>query len=212
MKDVIVFIDDQKNVRDIIGKRLQRLFGDIAQITALEPSSTTDEMLQKLFLIENIVSYIVDENLMHSGGTDYQGVGLISKIREINSKVPIYVLTSDVSAVDPLFGDIEFVIDKVDFNKVDNKEKFLKRFVRHLSTYKDIKNDFLLRFEELLLKSLTEPLTASEKDEFESLNTIRSKILMDEGCISEKDVEELNMQSEKLDDIEMTIREMMNEK
>lgn len=211
MKDKIVFIDDQEKVRKLYGSRLQRLFGEIVDVTAIEPKPTTADMLTELMSIKNIVAYIIDENLTYSGKTNYQGVGLIKRIREIDPKVPIYILTSDTSLVDAKLGDIEFVIDKVDFNQGENKVKFLQRFLRHLSTYKDIKTQQAERFDQLLIKSLDNPLSEEEKDEFNSLNAIRSKILIDEGCISEKDLESLQEQNRNLSEIESKLKELLDE-
>ncbi|WP_241172995.1 hypothetical protein [Serratia marcescens] len=211
MKDKIVFINDQERVRNLYGSRLQRLFGDIVDVVALEPKSTTEDMLSELISIKNIVAYIIDENLTYSGKANYQGVGLIKRIREIDQKIPIYILTSNTSLVDVKLGDIEFVIDKVDFSQEENKNKFLQRFLRHLSTYKDIKTQQAKRFDELLIKSLDNPLSEEEKDEFNGLNAIRSKTLIDEGCISEKDLESLQEQNKKLSEIENKLKELLDE-
>ncbi|WP_194401087.1 hypothetical protein [Klebsiella variicola] len=163
MIDKIIFIDDQEKVRNLYSSRLQRLFGDIVEIIPLEPKATTEEMLSQLISIKNVVAYIIDENLTFTGNANYQGVGLIKKIREIDSKIPIYILTSDTSLVDTKLGDIEFVIDKVELNHAENKRKFLQRFLRHLSTYKDIKSEQAERFDGLLIKSLSTPLSDEEK-------------------------------------------------
>lgn len=212
MNDKIIFIDDQENVRRLFGKRLQRLFGELAEVISLAPKRTLDEMVSTLINTRYVSSYIIDENLTFSGEAQYQGSNLIESIREIDPKIPIYILTSDVSTVDTLSGDIEFVIDKVDMNSPENKEKLLKRFIRHLNTYKDIKNNQALRFDELLIKSLNEALTEEEKNEFNTLNATRSKILIDEGCISENDLLKLKDQNDKLLEIEKKLKDIIDGK
>lgn len=210
--DNVIFIDDQDNVRKVFGQRLKRLFAELANVIVLEPLPTTEEMITKLLSLDNVVSYIIDENLTYSGGTDYQGVELIRKIRELDMKIPIYILTSDTSWVDPLLGDIEFVIDKISLNQDENKAKFLQKFTRHLFTYKDIKTEHAKRFDELLVKSLSEPLQPEEKEEFEALNIVRSKILIDEASISQEDLDFLSFQQNKLDELEEQLKEIKDEK
>ena len=210
--DNVIFIDDQDNVRKVFGQRLKRLFAELANVIVLEPLPTTEEMITKLLSLDNVVSYIIDENLTYSGGTDYQGVELIRKIRELDMKIPIYILTSDTSWVDPLLGDIEFVIDKISLNQDENKAKFLQKFTRHLFTYKDIKTEHAKRFDELLVKSLSEPLQPEEKEEFEALNIVRSKILIDEASISQEDLDFLSFQQNKLDELEEKLKEIKDEK
>lgn len=208
----VIFIDDQDNVRKVFGQRLRRLFTELANVIVLEPLPTTEEMIAKLLSLDNVVSYIIDENLTYSGGTDYQGVELIRKIREFDMKVPIYILTSDTSWVDPLLGDIEFVIDKISLNQDENKAKFLQKFTRHLLTYKDIKTEHARRFDELLVKSLSEPLQPEERDEFEALNIVRAKVLIDEASISQEDLDFLESQKNKLDELEKKLKEIKDEK
>ena len=208
----VIFIDDQDDVRRVFGKRLSRLFTEVANVIVLEPLPTTEDMIAKLRSLEDVVSYVIDENLTYSGGTNYQGVDLIRKIRELDMKIPIYILTSDKSWVDPLLGDIEFVIDKIELSQGENKAKFLQKFVRHLLTYKDIKTDHAKRFDELLVKSLSEPLLPEEQKEYEALNVIRAKVFIDEASISQDDLDFLALQSNKLDELESKLQEIKNEK
>lgn len=109
-------------------------------------------------------------------------------------------------------GDIEFVIDKIDINQPENKVKLLQRFVRHMQTYKDIKSEQSARFDHLLIKSLDQPLSEEELGEFNALNVIRSKVLLDEGCISETDLRTLKEQNELLTDIEAKLQEIVDGK
>jgi hypothetical protein len=211
MTDKIILIDDQPDVLETFGRRLNRLFQDHAEVLCLLPEPTVEEMVNNLDAIDNVVAFIIDENLQHSGFTDYQGVELVSKIRELDSKIPIYVLTSDTSWVDPLLGDIEFVIDKVDINNKENKEEFLKKFIRHLATYKDIKSIQAQRFDVLLSKSLSNPLTADEQEEFNAINLIRSKTLLDEATITDTDLDRLDVTSAKLDELEIELKKLMDE-
>ncbi|PMK99875.1 hypothetical protein BCT90_02915 [Vibrio lentus] len=209
--DNIIFIDDQEKVLKTYARRLTRLFKEVAEVVPLLPSRTVPEMLTVVSEVENVIAYIIDENLKHSHKAKYQGIELIKSIRDLDPKVPIYILTSDTSWVNPLLGDIEFVIDKVDLNKPENKDDFAKKFFRHIDTYKDIKSERAKRFDVLLAKSLMESLTDEERNEYNELNVLRSKSLLDEAIISDRDVEELNIKSKQLSELQEEIQRLVND-
>ncbi|MCP6269755.1 hypothetical protein NL475_27200, partial [Klebsiella pneumoniae] len=73
-------------------------------------------------------------------------------IRIYDRKIPIYILTGYILTIDKNLADVEFVIDKGEWN--DNSEKFAKRFLRHIDTYNEVKDAQEKRFDELLCKSL----------------------------------------------------------
>lgn len=209
MNDLIIFIDDQKEVREIYDIKLNRWFSDVATVETYAPLPTTEEMIEFFLSKKNIVAIFVDEDLKFTGEASYQGVELISKLREVDAKIPIYIITSYTSLVDPLLGDIEFVIDKVAL--MENSDSFLQKVVRHISTYKDIKSAQSKRFDELLLKSLDAPLTEQERNEYEMLNVARVKRLIDEATISQADLDKLELNNKKLTQIESIIQGMIHE-
>lgn len=211
MTDIVIFIDDDETVIFTVLKRLRRIFGEQIRVKGLLPENNLENMLNKLEAINNKVLYLIDENLTYTGLADYSGVNLIEKIREIDTKIPIYILTSVPSNVDPFLGDIEFVIDKKEWDKAENKGKFAERFLRHIDTYKDIKTKQAQRFDYLLAKSLMEPLSEDEAREIAGLNLIRSKQLLDEAVISEDDLESLNAKSEQLQTLFHELKELADE-
>ncbi|WP_345853459.1 hypothetical protein [Shewanella algae] len=199
--NTIVFIDDEKIVRDTYKVSMQLMFGDDYNIVCLDVIKELDDMILALDTIKDKVTYFIDEKLKHTGVAKYTGIELIEKIRCIDAKVPIYILTSAADDVDKYLGDIEFVIDKNDWESLGRDDNFLKRFLRHINTYKDIKSEQAKRFDELFEKSLFDTLTDEEKNEFDALNVIRSKVLINEGVISEKALNELKLVSDELNDI-----------
>lgn len=197
----IIFIDDDQQIRDTYKDSMEFMFDVEFEIVCLDVKESLGEMMQLLDEYPDAVLYFVDENLKHSGVATYTGIELIDEIRKINTKVPIYILTSAAGEVDQYLGNIEFVIDKNDWEDEEREEDLKQRFYRHIDTYKDIKSEQAKRFDELFEKSLFENLTDDEVEEFKVLNLGRSKTLADERLISEESISELNAASNELDAI-----------
>ncbi|ELI6448803.1 hypothetical protein RRM63_002156 [Photobacterium damselae] len=197
----IVFIDDDNDIRDTYKLSMELMFGDEFEIVCLDVETTLKDMMTVLDGISGKVSYFVDENLKHSGKATYTGIELIEEIRKIDTKIPIYILTSTADEIEQYLGDIEFVIDKNDWESDDEEDNLKQRFLRHIHTYKDIKSEQAKRFDELFEKSLFSTLTAEEVEEFSVLNLGRSKKLVDERLISEESLAELNAASDELNAI-----------
>ncbi|KGY11714.1 hypothetical protein NM22_13705 [Vibrio tubiashii] len=197
----IVFIDDDNDIRDTYKLSMELMFGDEFEIVCLDVETTLKDMMTVLDGISGKVSYFVDENLKHSGKATYTGIELIEEIRKIDTKIPIYILTSTADEIEQYLGDIEFVIDKNDWESDDEEDNLKQRFLRHIHTYKDIKSEQAKRFDELFEKSLFSTLTAEEVEEFNVLNLGRSKKLVDERLISEESLAELNAASDELNAI-----------
>ncbi|MEZ9561365.1 hypothetical protein AB4245_15375, partial [Vibrio splendidus] len=138
MKQKVVYVEDELETRRTFQRRIRRLYGNDYEVVAPELEPTLDEMIESLISIENVVSFIVDEDLKHTGDANYFGTELIERIRIFDSKVPIYILTSIADKVDPKLGDVEFVIDKVELDDEPYKLKVKSRMRRHVATYCDI--------------------------------------------------------------------------
>lgn len=196
MIETVVFIDDSEQARRTFQRRLNRIFGDGYQVVCPNIAPELEEMLHYLDKIEDKVTYFIDEDLVHESDAQFKGSELIERIRVIDPNIPIYILTSNLASVDEHLGNIEFAIDKTSLS--DNKEEYRKRFFRHLDTLKKVRTKQEKRFDELFSKSLVEPLKEAEKVEYNELNVVRSKVLVDEAIISEKSVAKLDMQSQQL--------------
>lgn len=205
----IIFIDDREDVRFTYKRNLSRIFRNIAEVIALEPLAKIDDMISALDKIDEKVMYVVDEDLQHFGVAQYSGAQLIQAIRISNRKIPIYILTGYILTIDKNLADVEFVIDKGEWN--ENSQKFAKRFLRHIDTYNEVKNFQEKRFDELLCKSLISTLTEDEEKEYSALNLNRSKILVNESIITIKDLERLNDKEKKLVDIQERLKDIGNE-
>jgi hypothetical protein len=210
MSGSIVFIDDDEAVRRTYKRKLVRVFGSDYTIECPELVRTLEDMLLELDKIENKVTYFIDEDLVHTGIAGFNGTELIIKIRMNEPNIPIYILTSDLSRVDEQLGDIEFAIDKSKWD--EEKDKYAQRFLRHINTFHTIKSEQAKRFDELFAKSLEEPLTEVEKEEYDALNVIRSKTLIDEAVISEESVAELDRQSKELETLYTALKALKDGK
>ncbi|WP_192891074.1 response regulator transcription factor [Vibrio bathopelagicus] len=199
--NTIVFIDDDKDIRDTYKLSMEFMFEDEFDIVCLDVETTLREMMTVLDGITGKVSYFVDENLKHTGNATYSGIELIEEVRKIDSKIPIYILTSTADEIDQYLGNIEFVIDKNDWESEEDEDNLKQRFLRQIHIYKDIKSEQAKRFDELFEKSLFSTLNDSELEEFDILNLGRSKKLVDERLISESSLAELNAASDELNAI-----------
>ncbi|PTP02186.1 hypothetical protein CWN88_11035 [Vibrio splendidus] len=199
--NTIIFIDDDQEIRDTYELSMSLMFDSEFEIICLDVQSSLKDMMTILDEYPNKVSYFVDENLKHTGVATYSGIELIEEIRKVDTKIPIYILSSAADDIDQFIGNVEFVIDKNDWEDEEREEDLKQRFYRHINTYKDIKSEQAKRFDELFEKNLFSTLTEEEVEEFNVLNLGRSKKLVDEALISDKSLIELNETSAELDAI-----------
>ncbi|HAU5563330.1 TPA: hypothetical protein JD264_05905 [Serratia fonticola] len=207
----IIFIDDDNDVRDTYELSMSLMFADDFNILCLNTEPTIDAMLEVLSRVNDKVTYFVDEKLKHSGVATYSGVELVQRIRMHDSKIPIYILTSFSDEIEQYFGDVEFVIDKNDWESEGEEDNLKKRFLRHINTYKDIKSKQAERFDFLLEKSLFSTLDDDEIIEFKALDIARVKDIPSEGIISTSSLEELKAASEELNFIYNQLKNDKNE-
>ncbi|NQE78025.1 hypothetical protein [Pantoea ananatis] len=197
----IIFIDDDSDIRTTYEISMRMMFSSDFEIISLDVKASLEEMISILNEIPNKVTFFIDEKLKHSGIASYNGVELAERIRFFDSKIPIYILTSYSDEIEKYLGDIEFVIDKNDWDVETESDNLLKRFLRHINTYKDIKSTQVRRFEFLLEKSLFSALSEEELEEYKSLDLSRVKCTPNERIISEESLKRLNSTSEELNRI-----------
>jgi hypothetical protein len=204
--NTIVFIDDDSYIRATYELSMSMMFSEGYKIVCLDVEPSLEEMIHVLNEIPEKVTYFIDEKLKHSGIASYNGVELVERIRFFDSKIPIYILTSFSDEIEKYLGDIEFVIDKNDWDLEEDDGNLIKRFLRHINTYKDIKSKQALRFEYLLEKSIFQTLTEVEIEEFKSLDLSRVKNISSEGIISNESLADLKAASDELDKIYSELR------
>lgn len=200
MNKQVIYIEDEEAARNTFSRALKRIYGSDYVIEAPIPESNIIDMQKSLFKYKNPVAFVFDEKLRFTGETNYLGSELAEKVREIDSKIPIYILTSYAGEVDPLAGSVEFVIDKTMAGDPIKREQLASRLRRHQSTFDDIRTDRANLFDMLLKKSITHGLTEEELSQFEELNFLRVKpILFDEAIPTQKLEIELKRQDALLD-------------
>lgn len=199
--NTIIFIDDDSDIRATYELSMRMMFSEEFKIICLDVEPTLEGMILKLSDIPDKVTYFIDEKLKHSGIASYSGVELVERIRLFDSKIPIYILTSFSDEIEKYLGDIEFVIDKNDWDLDEEEQNLTKRFLRHINTYKDIKSKQAERYEVLLEKSIFSTLSQEEIEEFKSLDLSRVKNINSEGIISVESLDELKAASDELDKI-----------
>lgn len=209
MKPHIIFIDDERSSRLVYESMLQEMYGEEFSVTAIAPLPTIGDMFFELDKYENLASIIVDEKLQVEARTDYRGSNLVKALRERDSKLPIFILTSEVSLITPPFGSVDYIIDKNKIGQPEYQEQLTMLMLRHLQTFKDIKSSRAKRFDELLRKSLKQSLTEEEAQEYEQLDFARStSVLSTEKMPSSI---ELDKQHDLLEEIEKKLKSLSKE-
>lgn len=206
----VVYIDDQEDSRTAYQRQLRRIYGhDEFDVIAVEPKGTIEEMVELVFGVQNLISIVIDERLNVTGVANYLGAELASAIRDIDSKIPVYILTSFSGDLESLLGTVEFVIDKNDMSIGEKRSSLSERMRRHVDTFRDICSARGKRLNELLIKSIDEELSDEELLEFQELNFFRmKKILLEEQPQSERLKKQLDKQEELLAQIENKLNQL----
>ncbi|MPY23135.1 hypothetical protein [Shewanella sp. YLB-07] len=208
MKEKVIFIDDEEDSRIIYEDVLQDIYGEEYDVVAIEPEQTISDMVSKLSAITNLVSIVIDEKLQVGLATNYQGSQLVEAIRVLDSKLPLYILTSEISLITPPLGSVEYIIDKNEVERPSYKEQYSILMRRHINSFNDIKTKRAERFDKLLKKSIEKGLTAQEKIEYENLDIVRIKPVLSEECSG--DAEELDRQQSLIDEIEQKLKKLID--
>lgn len=204
MSGTIVFIDDEEDSRFLYGAALHSIYGDEYPIEAIEPSTSISEMVETLHAFPDIVSIIIDEKLQVMGDANYRGSELVEAIRTYDSKVPLYILTSEMTLITPPFGSVEYIIDKNRILQDDYKDQCSILMRRHINTFRDIQTKRSERFNELLRKSLENPLSDAEIEEYNELDFIRfRRIMAKEEIIGSQKMDE---QQKLIEEIEQRLQ------
>lgn len=205
MNDIIgtvLFIDDEENSRFIYGALLEEIYGDQFFVETVEPGLTIESMIDFINKIDDVAAIVIDEKLQVGAGAAYKGSDLVQAIRGYDTKLPLYILTSEMGLIEPPFGSVEYIIDKSRIGEDAYKCECMKLMRRHVESFNDIKSSRMERFDFLLSKSLTEELTEAEIVEYNQLDLWRMKRVM---------VVEPLVVSKDLDDYESILNEIAGE-
>ncbi|MCY1286084.1 hypothetical protein D9M70_350440 [compost metagenome] len=156
------------------------------------------------FLVEDpsVVAIILDEQLKESGVAQYYGIELASYLRTLNSKIPLYILTSFIDSEELLDGEmqVEDILNKQDL--AVKKHVVGARILRRIDSYLEIIGNRNVRFEFLLRKSIRGELAESETEELKKLGYLRDSSFEMEEIISSEKLKKLEALEEKIANIE----------
>ncbi|MEX5610155.1 hypothetical protein ABFV58_19125 [Pseudomonas protegens] len=209
MTEIVLFIDDEKSSRVMYSAALQDIYGEEYKVIAIPPDTTIQAMLKTLEQHESVISIVIDEKLHVEVGTDYKGSQLVEAIRIADSKLPLYILTSEMGLIEPPFGSVEYIIDKskIEIEAYQTQLTLLMR--RHINSFKEIKTQRDLRFDELLKKSIEAELTTEEQIEYDELDLLRIRqALANEPIVS---AGELDKRERLLEEIENQLKALDQE-
>lgn len=175
MNAIVLYIDEEEMALRTMGKRLRRCFGPEVSIVPILPANTMEEMIKEIQSYESVVSIVIDQKLFAAGTATYVGTELAVVIRQIDKKIPIYILTNFVDDVDHELGDIEYVLAKDDLSDNDKILPISSRLARHVNIYQNILIEREGRYEALLRKGYESTLTAVEIEEFSNLSFQRER-------------------------------------
>jgi len=178
MEEQTVYLvdDDAKELR-ANRRDLETIFeGSPVRFKGVQPFKQLTEY-DSLLPRSDTAAFLIDQRLQVSGVVTYSGIELASHLRSISTKLPIYILTNYGTDPGVLANEqtIEEIIEKDDLtNPHDHKAvRFKARFLRRLQGFRDVLTAREQRFRDLLMKSLKENLSASEKEELENLESER---------------------------------------
>ncbi|MBV6290438.1 hypothetical protein [Pseudomonas aegrilactucae] len=208
-KEIVLFIDDEKMSRTLYRGTLQDIYGDEYDVFAIEPSPTISDMLATIEKFERVVSIVIDEKLHVEVGADYKGSQLVTAIRLLDAKLPLYILTSEMGLIEPPFGSVEYIIDKSRIEQPAYKEECSILMRRHTNSFNEIKSARNIRFNELLKKSIEDSLSPEEVEEYNALDFLRVRqVLTTEAIVPS---EELSKQEQLLAEIEKQLKQLGGE-
>ncbi|MFE1816181.1 hypothetical protein [Metapseudomonas otitidis] len=200
----ILFVDENEDQRETYTLMLQDCFpkGEgVPMVFGVEPKPHVGDMS---FLVEDpsVVAIVLDEQLKESGVAQYYGIELASYLRTLNSKMPIYILTSFVDSEELLEGEmqVEDILNKQDLSA--KKHVVGARILRRIDSYLEIMGNRNVRFELLLRKSVRGELAEDEKEELKELGYLRDSSFEVEEIISEEKLKKLEALEEKISQIE----------
>jgi len=219
MEKQVAIIDDRQDVRERLLKVFGRHFEDEGIKLKLHHYPPLEDLNQyPEWIVHNkIVLLIVDEKLKENPISEghfssYDGHELVSKVREFNKEIPIYIITnhSEEEELNIRLGDYNDIIDRDLFDKDSNQ--FLTRIFRSTQGYITNFESEYARLSVLSEKSATNNI---EADEVAELKALQAKLEIPLSSISRIDrtgwLNEMEEEVTKLQDLKSRIEEYLKE-
>lgn len=169
---VIWLIDENENQSRTYARQLRKVLPQSISVERLFPPYSNLAEYSQLIMDRNTVCIVVDQKLKDTGVATYTGIELAQYLREINDKIPIYILTNYPDLHDeyePGEWSVEDIIDKQTFISPIKTQTLVARLLRHIDIFTDIRSERTKRFNELLQKRIRNELSVEEAREYEEL-------------------------------------------
>jgi len=170
-RNVILYIDEEQIALDSYGQVLRRQLSSELEVLCTQPQPTLALMIKYIFgMRDQVISIIVDEHLEVAGTANYIGSELANAYRQIDSKIPIYILSNHTGEIDENLQSVEYILSKDDFaDGGPALESAIKRITRHINAFGEIVNEREQRFINLLKKYILSEINKEESDELNEL-------------------------------------------
>lgn len=202
MSETVLYIDDEESARIVFSGVIEQLYDDAYDVECPKPEGTLSEMISTINSYKGVVSIIIDEKLKVSGKTQYQGSELAAELRNVFEILPIYILTSEPTLLEPMCGSVEYVLDKTKLEKPEYRTQCENLLRRHVANTKAIISEKKQKFDDLLIKSLSSSLTEAELVEFQDLELFRLKpVVTSESLITQEQISVMDENHELLDQL-----------
>ncbi len=209
----VIYIDDEEASRDVFSEVIDDLYDDKFNVVSISPNKNLADMISVISDIQDVKSIIIDEKLSVSAKTEYKGSELSEELRNVYEIMPIYILTSQPSSLEPICGSVEYVLDKGQIEEGAYKEHVKKLLSRHIANTDALVSEKKEKYDRLLTKSMSEGLSEVEISELESLELFRIKpLLKTESLVGEKDLEALDENNKLLGELEELLSSMGEKK
>jgi hypothetical protein len=202
MKAQVLYIDEEPMALRIMGRRLQRAFGNEVDVIPILPQATIPLMLEQIRSYVPLVSIVIDQKLTAAGGASYVGTELANAVRRIDHKMPLYILTNVAEDLDANLADVEYILSKDDISDDAKLNTVANRLRRHINVFDDILTGRERRFEELLRKKYANSLDVQEDAEFSELSFQRERQMVVSELVGSEHIDKkLDEAEKKLADI-----------
>jgi hypothetical protein len=176
-KNLVLFLDEDKNQRDLLAPRLSFAFGDGVEVKPIPPERTIELMIEEFNKDrDRLRALVLDEQLYETGEADYTGSSLAKAFREYDSVIPIFILTShsDEGHLQEKYSDYDHVLNKEDFT-TEASEKIIVHLRRQIGRFDQYVNERSTRLHQLLEISILGELDENESNELSELTVWRNE-------------------------------------
>lgn len=173
-KLLVIFIDEDKDQRRLMPRRLESAFGNGIEVNAIVPEADIESMVERIHGdSDNLRALVFDERLGETGEAIYSGSNLARAYREVDPVIPIFILTSYIDDEDLMerYTDFDHVLSKGDFRTIPVDKRIENLMRRSIGRFDQYVSERSYRMHCLLEKSILQYLTEDESDELNQLTT-----------------------------------------